>query len=67
MHRIDMYMGDIVRDKVTGLEGRVTAATLNIHGDMQVMIEAMDSTGRPMEWWVREERIVLVEKGSIEI
>ena len=49
-----------VRDKVTGYSGYVTAATCYFYGarENQYLVEFTDTTGRPIEWWVTEDRLI---------
>ena len=50
-------LGTRVRDKETRFEGLVTARAEYLYGESQVMVEAVDSTGRPIEWWYKEDRV----------
>ena len=55
-------LGIKVRDKVTNFEGLVTARADYLYGEPQVMVESVDTTGRPIEWWYKEDRVEIVEE-----
>ena len=42
---------DKVRDTVTGYEGVITAKAEYISRETQYLVESIDNTGRPIEWW----------------
>ena len=47
-----------VVDTLTNYSGTITArAEFNEHPN-KYLVEAIDSTGRPIEWWVDENRLV---------
>ena len=50
--------GDKVRDMLTGYEGRITAMC-SYYGTKpdQYLVESIDSTGRPCDYWIEEERL----------
>lgn len=50
--------GEMVMDTVTGYVGKVTAYA-DYYGkrEAQYLVEGIDSTGRPIEWWVPENRV----------
>jgi len=52
-----MELNDRVKDKVTGYGGRVTAKSEYITGETRYLVENVDSTGRPIEWWYDESRL----------
>lgn len=54
-------LGVKVRDKETNFEGLVTARAEYLYERPSVLVEAIDSTGRPIEWWYKEERVEVVE------
>lgn len=54
-------LGTKVRDKETKFEGVVTARAEYLHENPRVMVEAVDNTGRPIEWWYEENRVEVVE------
>lgn len=51
-------LGEKVVDNITGLKGTITSILLSITGSVRYMIETSDSTGRPLEWWLDEDRLV---------
>lgn len=51
-------LGTKAFDSVTGFEGIVAARAEYLHSTSRVMLESVDSTGRPIEWWYDEERVV---------
>lgn len=54
------YIGKKAKDTLTGFEGEITAYVMyKTHVD-RVMLEGVDSTGRPVEWWFDFERITLL-------
>ena len=51
-----------VKDVVTGYIGEVTAVGYYFeHKPRTFLVEGIDNTGRPIEWWVEEYRIELIE------
>lgn len=51
-----------VRDIVTGYTGEVTAVGYYFERKPRTfLVEGIDNTGRPIEWWVEEYRIELIE------
>lgn len=50
-------LGAKVRDRETGYEGIVTARAEYLYLKPQVLVENIDSTGRPIEYWYAEERV----------
>ena len=57
-------LGIVAQDVVTGYSGRVTALALYITGEITYLIENVDSTGRPCDYWVNESRIVVLDDGA---
>ena len=52
--------GDKVEDKLTGFRGRITGfVTYYDKRPNQYLVEAVDTTGRPIECWCDEERLEL--------
>lgn len=50
-----------VRDNVTGYSGKVTAICHYYHKRPDsVLVEGIDTTGRPIEWWTDVERIEIL-------
>lgn len=54
------YLGKKARDTLTGFEGEITAYVMYRNSVDRVMVEGLDSTGRPVEWWFDFERITLL-------
>lgn len=49
------------RDKLTGYEGAITAIIYYFDQKPRLfLIEGLDSTGRPVQHWVQENRIELI-------
>lgn len=57
--------GDKVCDTLTGYEGRITAIC-SYYGTKpdQYLLESIDSTGRPVDWWIEEERLEAVKESE---
>lgn len=49
-------LGTIRRDTVTGFTGTVTAVYLPFTGSTRLILEGLDSTGRPVEHWYDVQR-----------
>lgn len=52
-------LGLQVKDTVTGFVGIITARAEYSTGKILYLTEAIDSTGRPIEWWFEESRLEL--------
>ena len=50
-------LGTRIRDKETKYEGIVTARAEYLYDEPSVLVESIDSTGRPIEWWYKENRV----------
>ena len=50
-------LGMKVRDKETNYQGVVTARAEYLYDRPRVLVENIDSTGRPIEWWYDESRV----------
>lgn len=50
-------MGDAAKDSVTGFRGIVTGVWHSISSPDRYLIEGIDSTGRPIDMWVDEDRV----------
>lgn len=54
----ELKYGTKVKDTLTSYKGKVTAiATYFDHCPDRVLVEGLDSTGRPCEWWVDIDRV----------
>lgn len=49
-----------VKDTVTGFTGKVTGYAVYTTGSSTVLVEGIDSTNRPIEWWFNVERVTEV-------
>ena len=56
-----IQLGSKVKDLITGYEGTVTAKTEYLHRESMYLVESVDTTGRPIEWWVDKNRLKVVE------
>lgn len=53
-------LGTQVKDTVTGFVGVITArAEYRNNQPNRYLLEATDTTGRPIEWWYDEDRLEL--------
>lgn len=51
-------LGQKVRDEVTGFVGIVTGKARYLNHEDQCLVEALDTTGRPIEQWISENRLL---------
>lgn len=51
---------DVVRDTITGFEGVVTGIAQYVGRETVYQLENVDNTGRPIEWWFPENRLVRI-------
>ncbi len=54
------YIGKIGRDTVTGFHGTITGYWISKTGSDRLLLENVDTTGRPVEFWADLERIELI-------
>lgn len=54
-------LGAKVKDKETGYNGVVTGRAEYLYRETQILVENIDNTGRPIEWWIEEERLIDVD------
>ena len=59
-------LGTRVRDKETKFEGIVTARAEYLYDRPKVLIENIDSTGRPIEWWYDETRVEEIAERNLK-
>lgn len=57
MEAVEVVLGELMHDMVTGFEGHVTAQCLYIGGDVQVLLEALTKKMEPVQLWVNKSRI----------
>lgn len=50
-------LGAKVKDKETGYIGVVTGKAEYLYRETQILVENIDNTGRPIEWWTEEGRL----------
>ena len=50
-------LGVRVEDLVTHYKGRITARAEYLYGPNTYLVEGVDTTGRPIEFWVPEDRL----------
>lgn len=62
MNNFKFELGKKAVDSVVGLIGTITARHNYITGCNRYTIEASDSTGRPLEWTVDEDRLSICEE-----
>lgn len=59
--------GDVVVDTVTEYVGEITAHIEYANNDEDAYkVESIDSTGRPVDWWISESRLVPYEESADE-
>ena len=51
-------LGENVKDVNTGYGGKITARCEYITDKRNYLVENVDNTGRPIEQWVEEERLI---------
>lgn len=56
---VEDLLGREVTDSITGYTGKATGVATYIKGPSMVLVEGLDSTGRPMSDWILEERALL--------
>lgn len=57
---MDLWLGKEVKDTLTGYIGKVTAVALYITSETRLLVEGIDTTGRPIEWWIDEKRVAVI-------
>lgn len=63
----EIYLGMTVKDKESNYKGKVTAITKYLYGQDKVMVESIDTTGRPIEWWYDIDRVELIKEAYEKI
>lgn len=53
-------IGKTAKDTVTGYSGRVTGVAVYSTGSDRVLIESIDTTNRPVDYWFDIDRVVLL-------
>lgn len=54
-------LGSRVRDKETSYDGKVTGRAEYLYEKSMVLVENKDTTGRPIEKWIAEDRIEVIK------
>lgn len=57
-------LGAKVKDLETGFKGVVTCRAEYLYHSPKVLVENIDTTGRPIEWWFDEERVYLCKEDN---
>jgi hypothetical protein len=47
-----------VKDIVTGYCGKITGRVEYVTGEKQYLVASIDHTGRPIEEWIHEDRLI---------
>ena len=50
-------LGKVVIDRVTEYCGEITARAEYLYGPNTYLVESKDTTGRPIEFWIAEDRL----------
>lgn len=53
-------IGKHAKDTVTGFSGEITGYWISKTGSDRVLLEGIDTTGRPIDFWADLERIELI-------
>lgn len=54
------FIGKTGRDTVTGFQGLITGYWISQTGCDRLLLEGIDTTGRPVDFWADRERIELI-------
>ena len=55
---METWLNVEVKDELTGYSGKVTAVAVYATGETRLLVEKIDSTGRPVEWWFDAKRVI---------
>lgn len=53
---------DEVKDKITGFTGIITAKAKYVTEETRYLVESIDNTNRPVEWWFNESRLTKIKE-----
>ena len=53
-------IGKCAEDTISGFSGEITGYWISKTGSDRVLLEGLDTTGRPVEFWADLERINLI-------
>lgn len=59
---MEKWLNKKVKDTVTGYVGTITAYAVYANGEERILAESVDTTGRPIEWWIDTKRAEIVEQ-----
>ena len=59
---METLIGRVAKDTVTGFVGEITAHATYKTGVDRVMLESLDDTGRPVEWWIDVDRLEFIDE-----
>ena len=57
----EVELGNKVKDSITGTTGKVTGVWRSISSKPRMMVEGIDTTGRPFEYWIDMERLEITD------
>lgn len=60
--KIFVELGNTVKDEITGFTGKVTARAEYLYDETKVLVENIDTTGRPVDWWFTENRVEVIKE-----
>ncbi len=58
---MEMWLNKKVKYTVNGYVGKVTAYSVYDDGRTLLLVEGIDTTGRPIEWWININYAEIVE------
>lgn len=58
---MEHWLHNKVKDELTGYSGTVTAVAVYATGETRLLVENVDSTGRPIEWWIDATRTIAID------
>ncbi|MGN0180388.1 MAG: hypothetical protein ACI4DY_13275 [Monoglobaceae bacterium] len=61
---MEKWLNKYVQDTITGYTGIVTAYAVYANDVARLLVEALDTTGRPIECWVEVERAEIIQNNA---
>ena len=58
---MEHWLNNKVKDELTGYNGTVTAVAVYNTGEVRLLVETVDSTGRPIGWWFDAKRTIAID------
>jgi UDP-glucose 6-dehydrogenase len=58
---MEKWLNKKVKHTTTGYVGVVTAFAVYNNGNEMVLVESIDTTGRPIEWWIHTQFAEVIE------